>query len=73
MTTLEEVFLRLDGEQDLANGEVNAGIDEPTENLVAENGGSSLANNVNMNEIEGIAEQGSFALLWLQLTALLEV
>eukprot|EP00794_Sanderia_malayensis_P009395 gene9395-10383_t len=73
MTTLEEVFLKLEGEKESSKGEVNTGINESTENIVGHNDGESVENNVGLGgEIDDIAQQGSFSLYWLQLTALIE-
>ena len=75
MTTLEEVFLRLDNEQEQLGGEINEAVDEATENLIINKTGQNLGASTDMDisKMEGISKEGSFGLLWLQLTALLEV
>lgn len=81
MTTLEEVFLKIDDDSNKEDTEVvfrNPAADCPTENLVFDDGreGPHLSSKdvrVNLSEFDSTCKMDWFGVLWLQLTALLEV
>ncbi|XP_065066088.1 cholesterol transporter ABCA5-like [Rhopilema esculentum] len=79
MTTLEEVFLKLDDDENqISEGVINPQTQESTENLVIDDGlkAPRLSTNdvrVNVPEMQCITTKGLLMQMWLQLTALLEV
>ena len=80
MTTLEEVFLKLDDDSnnDKEGSFDNIAADESTHNLILDDGSNEphLTTNgvqVNMVEFGSSSKSDWFSILWLQLTALLEV
>ena len=79
MTTLEEVFLKLDDDENQkSEGVINTSTQESTEDLVIDDGVKAprLSTNdvrVNVPEMQCATNKGLLIRMWLQLTALLEV
>ena len=76
MTTLEEVFLKLDDSNEIGNGgSDNEAIDRSLENLVLNDGKYTSPNNIHVNvpEMDCGPRGGRFALLLSQMIALIQV